>query len=45
MAKDVLITPLDGIIHELVVYDLGTGTHTAAELTALTNYFTSKFGI
>ena len=37
--------PLDGIIHELVVYDFGTGTHTAAELTALTNYFTSKFGI
>ena len=37
--------PFDGIIHELVVYDLGTGTHTAAELTALNNYFTSKFGI
>ena len=37
--------PFDGILHELVVYDLGTGTHTAAELTALTNYFTSKFGI
>jgi len=33
--------PLDGIIHELVVYDFGTGTHTAAELTALTNYLTS----
>lgn len=37
--------PFDGILHELVVYDLGTGTHTAAELTALTNYFTSKFGL
>ena len=37
--------PFDGILHELVVYDLGTGTHTAAELTALNNYFTSKFGI
>jgi len=33
--------PLDGILHELVVYDLGTGTHTADELTALTNYLTS----
>ena len=37
--------PFDGILHELVVYDLGTGTHTAAELTALNNYFTSKFGL
>ena len=37
--------PYDGIIHELVVYDLGTGTVTAAELTSLNNYFTSKFGL
>ena len=37
--------PWDGIIHELVVYDFGTGTVTAAELTSLNNYFTSKFGL
>jgi len=37
--------PFDGILHELVVYDLGTGTHTADELTALNNYLTSKFGL
>tara|TARA_R100001463_G_scaffold51341_1_gene102018 strand:- start:1087 stop:1833 length:747 start_codon:yes stop_codon:yes gene_type:complete len=37
--------PFDGILHELVVYDFGTGTHTASELTALNNYFTSKFGL
>jgi len=37
--------PFDGILYELVVYDLGTGTHTADELTALNNYLTSKFGL
>ena len=35
----------DGTVYELVVYDLGTGTHTAGELTSLNNYLTTKFGL
>lgn len=35
----------DGTVHEMVIYDLGTGTHTAGELTSLNSYFTSKFGL
>jgi len=35
----------DGTVHEMVVYDMGTDTHTAGELTSLNSYFTSKFGL
>ena len=37
--------PFDGIIHELLVYDFGTNTHTAQQLTDLHRYLKNKHGI
>ena len=35
----------DGIIHEVIVYDLGTSAHAADDITNLNNYLTTKFGL
>jgi hypothetical protein len=37
--------PFDGIIHELLVYDFGTRTHTATDLADLHTYLTKRHGL
>ena len=37
--------PFDGIIHELLVYDLATTTHTDGELEDLNNYLRMVHGL